>query len=155
MKVEEIILENFGPFVGRQTLNLRSSEDQPLVAVSAANGRGKTFIYRAIRWTLYGRVFKGKAKVLIPESQLVNFEAIKGDAEQMSVTLKCVSEGEVLEIIRIISIDPVTRVPSSSRMKIIRDGQTLSQSSSEHLIRGRLDESISRFFFFDFWKFCN
>ena len=149
MKVEEIILENFGPFVGRQTINLRSSEDQPLVVVSAANGRGKTFLYRAIRWTLYGRVFKGKAKTLIPESQLVNFEAIKGDAEQMSVTLKCVSEGEVLEIIRIISIDPVTRVPSTSRMKIIKDGQTLSQSSGEHLIRGHLDESISRFFFFD------
>lgn len=149
MKVEEIILENFGPFVGRQILNLRTSETQPLVAVSAANGRGKTFLYRAIRWTLYGRVFKGKAKVLIPEGQLVNFEAIKGEAEQMSVTLKCVSEGEVLEIIRIISIDPKTRVPSTSRMKIIKDGQTLSQSSSEHLIRVRLDESISRFFFFD------
>lgn len=149
MRVDEIVLENFGPFVGRQTLNLRTTESEPLVAVSAANGRGKTFIYRAIQWTLYGRVFNKKKKVLIPESQFVNFQAIKGDAEQMSVTLRCVSENEVLEIIRIINIDPETRVPSTSRLKVIRDGQALSPSASEHLIRGRLDESISRFFFFD------
>jgi DNA sulfur modification protein DndD len=147
MKVEEIVLENFGPFVGRQTINLRTTPEAPLVVIDAPNGRGKTFIYRAIRWALYGRVFKGRN--LIPESQLVNTVALSRDDEQMSVTLRCQSDGESLEIIRILTIDPTTRLPTASRLKIIRDGQNLLQTTSEHLIRGRLDESISRFFFFD------
>lgn len=147
MKVEEIVLENFGPFVGRQTINFRTTPAAPLIVIDAPNGRGKTFIYRAIRWALYGRVLRGRT--LIPESQLVNSVALSRDDEQMSVTLKIESEGENLEIIRILTIDPATRLPMTSRLKIVRNGQTLIQTTSEHLIRGRLDESISRFFFFD------
>lgn len=147
MRVEEIVLENFGPFVGRQTIDLRTTPDAPLVVIEAPNGRGKTFIYRAIRWALYGRVLKGRT--LIPENLLVNTVALSRDDEQMSVTLRCESDGERLEIIRILSIDATTRMPTTSRLKVVRDGQNLPQTTSEHLIRGRLDESISRFFFFD------
>jgi len=147
MKIEQIVLENFGPFIGRQTIDFRTSGNTPLVVIHAENGRGKTFLYRAIRWALYGRVTKESKP--IPEGQLVNSLGLsRGDA-QMSVTLQCVSNDENLEIIRSLPIDRDSRLPTSSKLTIVKDGITLTPSGSEELISARLDQGISRFFFFD------
>jgi DNA sulfur modification protein DndD len=147
MKIEQIIIENFGPFIGKQTIDLRTSDDAPLVVIYAENGRGKTFLYRAIRWALYGRVYKDNRP--IPESKLVNSLGLSRGDSQMSVTLICESNGERLEVIRTLPIDEETRQPTSSKLTIVREGQTLTPGSSEDLVSTRLDEGISRFFFFD------
>lgn len=147
MRLEEITLENFGPFIGNQKIDFRTTEGRPLVIVDAPNGRGKTFIYRAIRWAIYGQVQKGKS--LIPDAQLVNSIALGSDDVQMSVSLRCLSDGENIEIVRTLPIDSESRLPTSTRLKVVKDGIVLPQAQSEQLIRDRLDESISRFFFFD------
>ncbi len=53
----ELVLENFGPYCGRQVLNLRPQTDgdsRPIILLGGMNGGGKTTLMDAIRLALYG-----------------------------------------------------------------------------------------------------
>ncbi|MGH7999197.1 MAG: DNA sulfur modification protein DndD [Brasilonema sp.] len=53
----ELVLENFGPYNGRQVLNLNPKEkdnSRPIILLGGMNGGGKTTLMDAIRLALYG-----------------------------------------------------------------------------------------------------
>ncbi|GET42495.1 DNA sulfur modification protein DndD [Microseira wollei] len=53
----ELVLENFGPYLGKHTINLRPETDgniRPIILFGGMNGGGKTTLMDAIRLALYG-----------------------------------------------------------------------------------------------------
>jgi len=53
----ELALQNFGPYQGRQVINLRpetNNSTHPIILLGGMNGGGKTTLMDAIRLTLYG-----------------------------------------------------------------------------------------------------
>lgn len=57
MQFLELVLKNFGPYAGTQTINLRPEKDGnpcPIVLFGGMNGGGKTTLIDAIRLALYG-----------------------------------------------------------------------------------------------------
>lgn len=53
----ELVLQNFGPYCGRQVLNFRPKDDdypRPIILLGGMNGGGKTTLMDAIRLALYG-----------------------------------------------------------------------------------------------------
>jgi len=57
VRFTELVLNNFGPYLGYQTINLRPEDDKtppPIVLFGGMNGGGKTTLMDAIRLALYG-----------------------------------------------------------------------------------------------------
>ena len=57
MQFLELVLQNFGPYAGTQTINLRPEKDGnpcPVILFGGMNGGGKTTLMDAIRLALYG-----------------------------------------------------------------------------------------------------
>ncbi len=57
MLFRELVLENFGSYLGKNTINLLpdlSAESRPIILIGGMNGGGKTTIMDAIRLALYG-----------------------------------------------------------------------------------------------------
>lgn len=52
----ELVLQNFGPYLGRQVLNFRPEDDRTrsIILLGGMNGGGKTTLMDAIRLSLYG-----------------------------------------------------------------------------------------------------
>ena len=58
MIFKELILENFGPYAGRNVINLHTGtaeNSRPIVLFGGMNGGGKTTLMDAIRLALYGQ----------------------------------------------------------------------------------------------------
>ncbi|WP_310483962.1 DNA sulfur modification protein DndD [Chamaesiphon sp. VAR_48_metabat_403] len=57
MLFRELVLENFGSYLGKNTINLlpdTSADSRPIILIGGMNGGGKTTIMDAIRLALYG-----------------------------------------------------------------------------------------------------
>jgi DNA sulfur modification protein DndD len=54
----ELVLQNFGPYAGKQVINLDTRIDgnniRPIILLGGMNGGGKTTLMDAIRLALYG-----------------------------------------------------------------------------------------------------
>lgn len=58
MKFLELVLQNFGPYAGTQTIDLRpevDGEPKPIILFGGMNGGGKTTLMDAMRLALYGQ----------------------------------------------------------------------------------------------------
>ncbi|MGY2075040.1 DNA sulfur modification protein DndD [Blastococcus sp. SYSU DS0828] len=54
MILDELVLNDFGAFAGRQVLPLAPQDDRPVVLVGALNGTGKTTVLEALQLALFG-----------------------------------------------------------------------------------------------------
>ncbi len=58
MLFTELVLQNFGPYAGKNVINLRTEKDnetRPIILIGGMNGGGKTTLMDAIRLALYGQ----------------------------------------------------------------------------------------------------
>ncbi|WP_008318081.1 DNA sulfur modification protein DndD [Leptolyngbya sp. PCC 6406] len=55
MILQELILQNFGPYHGSHRLDLRPTPEQPIILIGGLNGGGKTTLMDALRLVLYGQ----------------------------------------------------------------------------------------------------
>ncbi|ANV89128.1 hypothetical protein AWQ22_16190 (plasmid) [Picosynechococcus sp. PCC 7117] len=65
MIFKTLILENFGPYSGRQTLDLTPTETSPIILIGGMNGGGKTTLMDALRLVLYGQQAQCSTRSLI------------------------------------------------------------------------------------------
>ena len=56
MRMSHLILSDIGPFRGTHTIDLTAEGEQNGFAFFGQNGRGKTTIYNAMKWCLWGEV---------------------------------------------------------------------------------------------------
>ena len=54
LRFESVSLKNFGPYREVNELNLETEPEAPIVVIHGENTMGKTRMFRALRWCLYG-----------------------------------------------------------------------------------------------------
>lgn len=98
MKIKEIEINNFGPFYGKHNIKF----DNGVNITFGENGSGKTFLFKALGFALYGTLF---AKV-IPD--VINRRYLAQGGNQASVTINFELLGRQYAIERIISKNGTT-----------------------------------------------
>ena len=91
MKFERIILENFRQYYGQERLEFAKDDQRRVTVIHGVNGAGKTSLFLAINWCLYG---EGADNV----GELISKEAVKlaspGETVIMLVELSFLHDGE-------------------------------------------------------------
>ena len=60
MKLNKIVITDFGPYRGRNEFNLKTTPDAPVILFGGQNGAGKTTLFRGIQICLHGRSALGR-----------------------------------------------------------------------------------------------
>jgi len=97
MKLERITLENFRQYYGRQRLEFARDERRRVTVIHGANGAGKTSLFLAINWCLYGKSVEN-IKVIDNVGELASKEAAShtkpGERVRTSIELAFLHNGE-------------------------------------------------------------
>jgi DNA sulfur modification protein DndD len=142
MIVAALRLRNFGIFYGAQTMDLTPG----LYVFHGRNGRGKTTLLNAIRWTLYGH-FQDRQGREVPPEVVLNRQAGREGTHEFSVELKIIEGGDEYLLRRTQFLSPAGPAPSQAYME--RNSVALSAGDRDRTIQQLLSERISQFFLFD------
>lgn len=148
LQLESVTLKNFGPYRDIPELDLRVTEEAPVVVVHGENTLGKTQLFSALRWCLYGsftpQQTRGQALVELPAR--LNRSAARDGARDMSVSVRFAADGSRYHLTRSAQFGGKAPVVSTD----LRIGPVVVQQGSIDAEIGRLlHPQISEFFLFD------
>ncbi|ESQ07833.1 MAG TPA: hypothetical protein DDX99_14065 [Desulfofustis sp.] len=163
MILHEMTLDNFRQFRGKHTLSFAHGEDGNVTVVFGENGRGKTGIYRALLFCLYGeKQLSQDAQVDDRELYLVNYPAMEsraGDKKPVESRVSLnFSHGKFsyqLERSLLGLLDEGSVVQEDSGVRLVTQDEvgnaTTSRDPSEisSVIGGILDRGLREYFLFD------
>ena len=148
LRFENVSLKNFGPYREINTLDLETSPDAPVVLIHGENTLGKTRLFRALRWCLYGSLIP-QQPVAVATGHLreyLNRPAAKDGENFLEVSMRFTADDQPYSLVRRATFDgAVPRVTVDLRI-----GPTVVQQASIEAEIGRLlHPQISEFFLFD------
>lgn len=156
MRIQRIVLTDYGPYGGHNEINLETTKDRPIILFGGQNGSGKTTLFNAIQICLHGRSafeetlsrreYEERMQALLHESggQKAEEASIRlefeytdfGQAERYTVERSFRDRGKSL-------VEDVS---------IRRDGSELSELEEEQwedFLKELIPPGISQLFFFD------
>jgi len=167
MRLKYLVLSDIGPFRGRHIFDFSSDDTRSGFAFFAKNGRGKTSIYNAMKWALFGKVrrksklvndkvVEGALKPIVDEqdydNMLMNYNAWQDDTPQ-SMSVLFVAEGDFgeIQVQRTASCNGMAR--SDKQMDILLsvslNGKVFDGTEAEEEIGKVFPIELERFFFID------
>ena len=93
MYLEKIVMTDFMPYIGTQEVDFTVSENAPIILIEGENNRGKSSLFTAIRWCLYGRALDRSSKIVSQEN-LLNDNAYELGREDFEVQLSFSNNGD-------------------------------------------------------------
>ncbi|AOX04356.1 DNA sulfur modification protein DndD [Moorena producens PAL-8-15-08-1] len=153
----ELVLENFGPYLGRQVINLcpkRDDNSRPIILVGGMNGGGKTTMMDAIRLALYGHRAQCSTRGNLSYSdfltQSVNRNALPIDNTRVELVFEHIENDQPMEY-RIVRT--WTKKPKDGKDNLgILEGDWLDSALTntwDEYIENLLPLGISNLFLFD------
>ena len=163
MKINSIKLKNFRPYYGKHTINFATDDERHVTVIQGVNGAGKTSLFTALNWCLYGDDFVKRNIGHIGE--LVNRRALAdGGMVETSVELRFTYQGifsdrEVefcakREIQRDLRLDGTARTTTRLSLEIT-NWREFHDAEASNWIQAIIPENVSVHFFFDGEKIDN
>ena len=156
MKLNRLVITDYGPYNGTNELNLSTTNDKPIVLFGGMNGAGKTTLFNAIQICLHGRSAfaerisrqeyhsRIRSKLHTSNGEKADEASIKlafeygnlGDTEEYVVERRWRNRGKSLE----------------ESLDIMRNGSKLTdlrEDNWEDFLKELIPPGISQLFFFD------
>lgn len=154
MKLERITLENFRQYFGRQRLEFAKDKQHKVTVIHGINGTGKTSLFLAINWCLYGSEYVKNVGELI--SKEAANRAQVSEYVEMSVEISFLHDGERYIVKRSRSgmrmIDGSTQDNAPDEFTMVRmhgDGQSETVKNPIGTINAILPSNVRTYFLFD------
>jgi DNA sulfur modification protein DndD len=147
LEFESVSLRNFGPYRD-VAVNLQTSPGSPIVVIHGENTLGKTRLFRALRWCLYGSpVSRQVSNPAARDLESYFNRPARADGEtSMEVSIKFSADGKKFRLARRAEFGSgVPRVSADLRI----DADVIQQASIDAEIGKLLHPQISEFFLFD------
>lgn len=156
MRINKLVITDFGPYRGRNEINLSSSDDAPIVLLGGKNGAGKTTLFEAIGLCFHGKSSLGRRTARKDYEQVIRsklHEYPDGKAETAAVRLEFeyAHTGEVEHY----SVERSWRDRGKSiveDLKVRRNGQIpseLNEDQWQDFLKELVPPGVSQLFFFD------
>ena len=168
MRLHYLVLSDIGPFRGRHIFDFSTEDEQSSgFAFFAKNGRGKTTIYNAMKWALFGHVrrksklvnnivVEGSNRPIVDENDidnmLMNYNAWQDDSPQeMAVLFIAKGEFGELQVQRTASCSTMARKDKhfDVELSVSLNGTSFSGAAAEEEIAKIFPIELERFFFID------
>jgi DNA sulfur modification protein DndD len=154
MLLRELTLHNFGVYLGRQTVELTTTPERPVVLVGGLNGCGKTTFLDALQLVLYGNRARCSNRGSLGYEDFLRQSVSRGVRPE---------DGSSLRLVFTVTLDGAERTYQVTRawaavgrrmresVEVLLDGRheaVLSESWAEH-VEELLPLEIASLFFFD------
>lgn len=154
MKLERITLENFRQYYGPQHLDFSKEKQRKVTVIHGVNGAGKTSLFLAINWCLYGNDVAENVGELISKEAISKAEF--SEYVNMSVELTFLHDGERYMVSRTRKSRKMMDGSASSDvsedftvMRMHGDGQTERIKNPIGTINAILPSNVRTYFLFD------
>jgi len=151
MIIRSVEVKNFMPYLGVQKVTFDTSKEHPVVLIYGENNRGKSSLFSAIRWALYGEVIDRTGKKP-PEEILLNDPACDAGDLDFAVTLSFESDGHQYIIHRSAEVAlnaAKQRVSSKQKVTLRKNNNFVEHVEIERTINQVMNKEISIFFLCD------
>jgi len=156
MRINKLIITDFGPYRGRNEIELSSTEDAPIVLFGGKNGAGKTTLFEAIGFCLHGKSSLGRRTARKDyeqaiRSKLHEYPDGKADTAAVRLEFEYSHMGEVDHY----SVERSWRDRGKSiveDLKVRRNGEIpseLNEDQWQDFLKELVPPGVSQLFFFD------
>jgi DNA sulfur modification protein DndD len=156
MKINKLVITDFGPYRGRNEITLSSSDDAPIVLFGGKNGAGKTTLFDAIGFCLHGKSALGRRTARKDyeqaiRSKLHDYPGGKSDSAAVRLEFEYAHMGEVDHY----SVERSWRDRGKSiveDLQVRRNGQIpseLNEDQWQDFLKELVPPGVSQLFFFD------
>ena len=165
MKLQKITVKNFASYYGETHFDLSVSQRKPIVIFVGDTGYGKTSLFDAINWTLYGEEYEKELPTIRKRSieDFVHTKALREAAEagkyvEMSGRLDFEHNERKYSIVRSLKglgtltdkKPAITELISSTRLfEITREGNAKAIEAAKTFLDDMLPSNVRSYFLFD------
>ena len=154
MKLDRLTLVNFRQYCGQQEIAFSKHEKRPVTLIHGINGAGKTSMFTAINWCLYGKEAIDNIGELVCKHALV--DAMPGQLVECTAELAFTHAGHRYVMQRKIGavrqIDGRIHTHDNEEVTLHRigaDGQAVRENSPLSTINAILPANVRSYFLFD------
>lgn len=149
LRFESLSLKNFGPYREIRDLSLITEPESPVVVIHGENTLGKTSLFRALRWCLYGAPVAGKTPAESARSLAgyMNRPARVDGEMEMEVSIDFSANDHHYHLTRTAKLNDSSAARVTADLRI--DSSVVQQQSIDAEIGRLLHPQISEFFLFD------
>ncbi len=151
MYLEKLTMVDFMPYTGTQEVDFTCDPDHPVILIKGENNRGKSSLFAALRWCLYGKAIKRSGRV-IPDFELLNDNAFSEHRDSFEVRLEFTNNDDAYILTRSCTVKKDAkgnRNSSSSKVYLFVNNNAVPNDDISRYVNSVLNESISMFFLAD------